>query len=243
MFFEFISLHALYISGLCMELWVKYCLRCFKRKMAKNCIDQLQPFFTYLKVQLIFSYNSTDTTLPKTNRFSFVSFILLCSSVTLYMIDCIGAFEKLLPELRSDVINDTKLKIHALVYSMKGTLIVISMWVLPFSFKSRQILEHLVRHLQIVDDLIGQKIDRTRTIHFAVAGFICIKLMLFLACSPFLARGYPLTMLIVVLNEIFVNIIEDSVEHIFVVFCAEITVRLKCFKVKISTFCYATCSA
>jgi len=49
--------------------------------------------------------------------------------------------------------------------------------------------------------------------------------------------------LVLVLNEILVNSVEDSVEHIFVVFCAELVARLECFKVQISTFCYATCSA
>jgi hypothetical protein len=211
--------------------------------MAKNCIDQLMPFFTYLKFQLILSYRSTDTKLSKTSRFSFVSFILLCSSVILYTIDYIAAGEKLLQELHSDVVNETNLKIHVLVYSMKATVIVISIWVMPFSFKSRQILEKIVRHLQFADDLIGQKIDRTRTIKFAVVGFICIKFILVLACSPFFTRGYPLMQLVLVLNEILVNSIEDSVEHIFVVFCAELVARLECFKVRISTFCYATCSA
>jgi hypothetical protein len=211
--------------------------------MAKNCMDQLMPFFTYLKFQLILSYHSTDTKLPKTSRFSFVSFILLCVSVILYTINCIAAGEKLLQEVSSDVINGTKLKIHVLVYIMKATVIVISIWVLPFSFKSRYILEQIVRHLQIADDLIGQRRDRTRTINFTVVGFICIKFMLILACSPNFTRGYPLIQLVVVLNEILVNSIEDSVEHIFVVFCAEIVARLKFFKVQISTFLYATCSA
>jgi hypothetical protein len=199
--------------------------------MVKDCKDQLTAFFTYLKIHLIFSYNSTDTKLPKTRKFSFVSFTLLCSSVLLYILNNIYAIDKLFQELQSDVIKETKLKIDALVYSVKGTLIIILLWVLHFSFKSRQELEQIIKQLQIADNLLDHKIDRTRTINFTVAGFICIKFMLIFACAPFLSRGYPLLILIVILNEMFVNCTEDSVEHIFVIFCAEIVARLDCFKV------------
>lgn len=199
--------------------------------MARNCKDQLKLFFIYLKIQLLFSYNSTNTKLPKTHRFSFLSFILLCSSVLLYILSYIEAVKKLFRVLQSEVFDEKKLKIDVLVHSVKVILTIISIWMLHFSFKSRQIIETIVRHLSIADDLLGQEIDRTKTINFTVAGLMCIKLMLFLACSPFLTRGFPLEGLVFIFNEIFVNCIEDSVEHIFIVLCAEIVARLQCFQV------------
>lgn len=214
--------------------------------MARKCMDQLKPFFTYLKIQLLFSYNSTDTKLAKTSRFSFVSLILLCSLLLLYMSTFVDFIGELFQDLQRNQIIETKLKTDALMLVLKCLLIILSLWVLPFSLKSRQILEDIVRHLQAADDLIGLKTDRTRTINCTVAGFICIKLVLILACSPFFTRGYPLFKLIVLFNEIFVNCMEDGVEHIFIVFCAEIVARLNCFKVlkkKKVNKCYATCTA
>lgn len=202
--------------------------------MARNCKHQLKLFFLYLKFNLLFSYNSTDLKLPKANRFSFISFALLCLSVLLYSYNAIGAIEKFVQVLQSDKIDENALKIDALIQSVKITLSIIMLWLLTFSFKSRRILERIVKYLQTVDDLVGQSMDRTRKINASVAGFLCIKLMLILACCPlFIRGGIPFVPLLLILNEMYVNCIEDSVEHIFVVFCAEIFGRLNHFKVKI----------
>jgi len=204
--------------------------------MAGSRLENLNLLFIYMKFHLILHYSSVENRLLKnTLRSSIVSALLLVILFIFYCYNYVESAFALLELLGHQ--NSSKLlsvKGYLLIFCMKSIYIIFFVWVIAFSFKSRKLIERIVRSLEIAEEVLGIQLDRCKKINTTMYRFIFFKLAFFLACTPTLFFDSSIYQKLSNLNQVLVHAIEDAVEHFFAALGAEIFARLVMFQVKIN---------
>jgi hypothetical protein len=201
--------------------------------MADGCLDSLKIFFVYLKLQLILQYTAVrGTSMTCQWQDSFAASFMLAVVTLYYFFNSYNEASEFLKNVFLSRLDNMQLKVSILMLCQRAIVSVFLVWLQQFSRKGSHVFERIAKNLQSADDLLCALPGRRRRIMQIVTAFIILKTVTIVAVIPIVTRKNTRLLKLNLMNDIFVNIMEDSTEQIFILFCSEIHARLEFFQVK-----------